>query len=60
MQYMIIDVDTDEMIDVIDIASYTEKEEYENTHLDHYLEEEVDLGINLEEDFEIDFEDEDD
>jgi len=59
MNYIVFDIDTDEMIDVIDIASYNEKEEYENTHPDHYLEEEVNLDMDLEA-FDADFEDEDD
>lgn len=60
MQYMIIDVDTDEMIDVIDIASFEEKEEYENTHPDQYLlEDDLENYDDFEEDYD-DFEDEDD
>lgn len=59
MQYMIIDVDTDEMIDVIDIASFQEKEEYENTHPDQYLlEDDLENYDDLDDDY--DFEDEDD
>lgn len=59
MQYMIIDADTDEMIDIIDICSDEEKNTYEDNHPEHYLLED-EVYDDLDEDYDLDFEDEDD
>jgi uncharacterized protein YktA (UPF0223 family) len=53
---MIIDVETDELIDVIDLFSEVEKNNYEKAHPDHYLLD--DKVWEEDEDFDEDFENE--